>query len=440
MLPVITIVGRPNVGKSTLFNFLTKTRDALVVDVPGVTRDRQYGEGVVGDRPYLIVDTGGIEEPDDSSMAQLTDEQVSLAIEEADVIFFMVDAKVGLVSSDELIAERLRRFQKKVFLLVNKADRDQAEIVCSEFHRFGFSKPTAISSKQGRGIEAVVLEALADFPEAEMPSPEIEDSICIAVVGRPNVGKSTLINRMIGEERLIVFDRPGTTRDSIYVPFEHRDQRYTLIDTAGVRRPRKVTDTVEKFSMLKTFQSMKEAHVVIVVVDAQDSLGEQDMRLLGMVVTLGKALVIAFNKWDGMDDYDRDQFKNAVERRLQFVDYARRYQISALHGTGVGKLYRAINEAYTSTMKKISTSQLTRALMKAAEVHQPPLVKGRRVKLRYAHIGSQDPLIIVIHGKQTASLPGSYQRYLSNYFRKTFNLLGIPVLVKLKSDENPYTS
>jgi len=439
MLPVITIVGRPNVGKSTLFNHLTNTRDALVVDVPGVTRDRQYGEGVVGDRPYLIVDTGGIEEPDDPTMARLTDEQVMLAIDEADVILFMVDAKAGLVASDEVIAERLRRFQKKVILLVNKADRESAAIVCSEFHAMGFSEPHAVSAKSGRGIEAVVLEALTGLPKNEAPEPEdIEDSIRIAVVGRPNVGKSTLINRMLGEDRLVVLDRPGTTRDSIYVPFVHRDQRYTLIDTAGVRRRRKITDTVEKFSMIKTLQAMKAAHVVIIVVDAQDSLGEQDMRLLGMVVDMGKALVLAFNKWDGMDDYDKSQFKDAVDRKLLFVDYARRYFISALHGTGVGKLYHAIDEAYTSTTKEISTSQLTNALEKAVQSHQPPLVKGRRVKMRYAHIGSHDPLMIVVHGKQTASLPGSYQRYLSNFFRKTFKLLGIPVLVKLKSDENPY--
>lgn len=439
MLPVITIVGRPNVGKSTLFNHLTNTRDALVVDVPGVTRDRQYGEGVVGDRPYLVVDTGGIEEPEDLTMAQLTDEQVFLAIEEADVIFFMVDAKAGLVSSDTAIAERLRRFQKKVILLVNKADRDQAAIVCSEFHSFGFSEPHAISAKQGRGIEPIVSEVLSHFPKSEARPPEIEDSIRIAVVGRPNVGKSTLINRMLGEERLVVCDQPGTTRDSIYVPFERRNQKYTLIDTAGVRRPRKITDIIEKFSMIKTLQAMKEAQVVIVLINAQEGLFEQDLRLLGMVIDMGKALVLAFNKWDGIDVYNRDQFKEAVERKLIFVDYARRYTISALHGTGVGKLYRAVNEGYASTMKEISTPQLTKALEKAVESHQPPLVRGRRVRLHYAHIGGHDPLQIVIHGKQTDALPGSYRRYLANYFRKTFDLKGIPALVKFKSDENPYT-
>ena len=437
MLPVITIVGRPNVGKSTLFNLLTQSRDALVVDVPGVTRDRQYGEGKLGGRPYFVVDTGGIEESDDPEMAKLTDEQVLMAVEEADVIFFMVDAKAGLVPSDEIIAERLRRYQKKVVVLVNKVDRDSAAVVCSEFHGLGFAEPVAIAAKQGRGVEALIQETLSSFPDIEV-TPQMEEGIRIAVVGRPNVGKSTLINRMIGEDRLVVFDRPGTTRDTIKVSHEHRDKKYVLMDTAGVRRRRKITDTVEKFSMIKTMQAMKVAQVVVVVVNAQEGLSEQDRRLLGIVNELGKALVIAFNKWDGMDEYDREQFKEAVERKLLFVDYARRYTISALHGTGVGKLYHAIDEAYESIMKEIATPLLTKALEKAVETHQPPLVKGRRVKLRYAHIGGHDPLVIVVHGKQTMSLPGSYKSYLSNYFRKAFDLRSIPVLIKFKNDENPY--
>lgn len=436
MLPVIAIVGRPNVGKSTLFNLLTQSRDALVVDVPGVTRDRQYGEGKLGGRPYFVVDTGGIAEPDDPEMAKVTDDQVWAAIDEADVLFFMVDAKAGLVPSDEVIAERLRRYQKKIVLLVNKADRDSGALVCSEFHALGFGEPLAVSAKQGRGVAELIQATLSGFPEVAPPPKE--EGIRIAVVGRPNVGKSTLINRMLGEDRLVVFDRPGTTRDTIEVSHERREQKYILIDTAGIRRSRKITDTVERFSILKSMQAMKAAHVVIVVINAQEGLGEQDMRLLGMVAALGKALVIAFNKWDGMDEYARDRFKEAVERKLQFVDYSRRYTISALHGTGVGKLYHAIHEAYESAVKEISTSQLTTALEKAIGSHQPPLVKGRRIKLRYAHIGGHDPLMIVIHGKQTTSLPGSYKTYLSNFFRKSFDLKGIPVLVKFKNDENPY--
>lgn len=437
MLPVISIVGRPNVGKSTLFNLLTQSRDALVVDVPGVTRDRQYGEGKLGGRPYLVVDTGGIEEPDDPDMSRLTDDQVVMAIEEASVVFFVVDAKVGLVPSDEIIAERLRRYQKKVFLLVNKADRDASAIVCSEFHGLGFGEPIAISAKQGRGVEALVSDALSEFPEID-PIEQLEEGIRIAVVGRPNVGKSTLINRMLGEDRMVVFDRPGTTRDTVSASLEHRNQRYVLVDTAGVRRRSKITDIVEKFSMIKTMQAMKLAQVVIVVVNAQEGLGEQDLRLIGIVAELGKALVIAFNKWDGMTEDQREQVKSEIERKLLFVDYARRYTISALHGTGVGKLYRAINEAYESSYKEISTALLTQVLEKALHTHQPPLVKGRRIKLRYAHIGGHDPLMIVIHGKQTTSLPGSYKTYLSNFFRKSFDLKGIPVLVKFKNDDNPY--
>lgn len=321
---------------------------------------------------------------------------------------------------------------------MNKADRDSAALVCSEFHEFGFSEPQAVSAKQGRGVEPIVSEVLSHFPKMEARPSEIENTIRIAVVGRPNVGKSTLINRMLGEERLVVFDQPGTTRDSIYVPFVHRDQKYTLIDTAGVRRSRKITDVVERFSMIKTVQAMKEAQVVIVVVNARENLSDQDLKLIGMVLDMGKALVLAFNKWDDMDEYDREQFKDAVDRKLIFVDYARRYTISALHGTGVGKLYPAVNEAYASSIKQISTAQLTNALNKALATHQPPLVKGRRIRLRYAHIGGHDPLEIVIHGKQTDALPGSYRRYLSKYFRKTFDLPGIPVLIKFKSDNNPY--
>jgi GTPase len=438
MLPVIAIVGRPNVGKSTLFNLLTQSRDALVVDVPGVTRDRQYGQGKLGGRPYFVIDTGGIEEPDDPDMDELTDAQVFMAIEEADVIYFMVDAKAGLVSSDQLIVERLRRCKKNIVLLVNKSDRESAAVVCGDFYQLGLGEPVAISAKSSRGVADLVIKTLSDLPEALTEATQIPEGIRIAVVGRPNVGKSTLINRMLGEDRLVVFDRPGTTRDTIAVTHEHRDQQYVLVDTAGVRRSRKITDIVERFSMIKTLQAMRTAQVVIVVVSSQDGLGEQDLRLLGMVAELGKSLVIAFNKWDGMDEYARDQFKDSVERKLLFVDYARRYTISALHGSGVGQLYHAINEAYESTMREISTPELTKSLEKAVATHQPPLVKGRRIKLRYAHVGSQDPLLVIVHGKQVASLPGSYQRYLSNYFRKAFDLKGIPVLVKLKSDDNPY--
>lgn len=440
MLPVIAIIGRPNVGKSTLFNCLTESRDALVVDVPGVTRDRQYGEGVLAGRAFAVIDTGGVETSDHHDMGKLIDDQVAFALEEADIIYFMVDAKLGLIAADEIIASRLRVYSKKIYLLVNKVDRESAELVCADFYSLGFGDPIAISAKQGRGIRPLIQETLSDFPDSpsDVEVSAEEGSIHIAVVGRPNVGKSTLINRMLGEDRLIVCDYPGTTRDSIEVPIEYRQKKYVLVDTAGVRRSHKVTDTVEKFSVIKTLQAMRRAHVVIIVVDAQDVLGEQDMRLIGLVAELGKGLVIAFNKWDGMDEYDRQQFKAAVERKLVFVEYARRYTISALHGTGVGKLYHAIQEAYTATMKVVPTTQLTKTLEMATRQHQPPVVRGRRIRLRYAHMGGNDPFEIIVHGKQTAALPGSYQRYLSNFFRKQFDLHGIPVLIKLKSDKNPY--
>lgn len=439
MLPVFVIIGRPNVGKSTLFNYLTKTRDALVVDMPGVTRDRQYGEGRVGDRDYIIVDTGGIAEPDDPEMSAMTDEQVEQAIREADRLLFVVDAKDGLTAADQAIAARMRReHQDKVTLLVNKVDRSEATIACSEFYELGLGEPVPITATQGRGINDMIQHLLNDFPMIDKVEGAKDASIKVAVVGRPNVGKSTLINRILGEDRVVVFDRPGTTRDSIEVPFERDGVRYTLIDTAGVRRKAKVTDALEKFSMIKTLQAIEAAHVVVVVFNAQEGVLDQDLRMISIAAESGKALILAMNKWDGMDDYDREQFKVNFEKKVNFVDYARRYFMSALHGTGVGKLYFAIDEAYESTTREISTAMVTKALDDAQRAHQPPLVKGRRVKLRYAHIGSHNPLIVVIHGKQTAALPGSYQKYLSNFLRKRFELVGVPVIIKLKSDENPY--
>ncbi len=436
MLPVIALVGRPNVGKSTLFNRLTQSRDALVVDIPGVTRDRQYGDGQWDGCAYFVIDTGGMEESDDPDISELIEAQVESAMDEADIIFFIVDAKVGLATSDTIIAKRLRRYQhKKIVLLVNKADRDAAVMVCSEFYNLGFGQPLAVSAQQGRGIDIVMKNVLASLPKIEAVT---QTGIRIAVVGRPNVGKSTLINRMIGEDRLIVFDRGGTTRDTITVAHQHDNKQYLLIDTAGMRRRRKITETVEKFSVIKTLQAIKAAEVVILVMNAQEGLSDQDLRLLSTVSALGKALVIAFNQWDGMDQEGREQFKQQIARQLSFVDYARRYTISALHGTGVGKLYHAIDEAYESAYKTITTAQLTAALQKAVEKHQPPLVKGRRIKLRYAHMGSHNPFIVVIHGKQVNALPGSYKTYLSHYFRRAFDLQGIPVLIQFNNDKNPY--
>lgn len=437
MLPIITIVGRPNVGKSTLFNWLTRTRAALVADMPGVTRDRQYGRGVVGDRPYIVVDTGGIEEQDDPVMAQFTAQQVEQAIDESHLIFFMVDGAQGRVPADEAIAHRLREYRDKVIVLVNKTDHRDPDVVCADFFALGFGQPWPIAAKRGQGIKQAMASILP-----RLPAPEAEEAsapgIKIAIVGRPNVGKSTLTNCILGEDRVIVCDRPGTTRDSIYIPYERHGKQYVLIDTAGVRRQAKITESIEKLSILKTIQAMEDAHVVVMVLNARENISEQDMRVLSMVVELGKGLVLAINKWDGMDETDRDHVRSEIDRRLPFVNFARRYYISALHGSGVGMLYRAIDEAYECASRDISTSQLTRVLEKAVQDHQPPLVQGRRVRLRYAHLGGHHPMVIVIHGKQTKALPLSYQKYLGNYFRRAFQLVGIPVLMRFKSDRNPY--
>ncbi len=437
MLPVVTIIGRPNVGKSTLFNCLTQTRNALVADFPGVTRDRQYGRGVLGGRPYLVVDTGGIVAATNEDIAPQVEKQVQQAIDEADRILFLVDAQTSVTAADMMIAEQLRRYQEKVVLVVNKIDRLDADVVTGEFYRLGFGVPHAIAARNGRGVESFIQTLLQPFPIPETVPAE-EAGICIAIMGRPNVGKSTLINRILGEERVIVCDEPGTTRDSIFIPFEHRGQRYTLIDTAGMRRRAKIEDFIEKFSVVKSLQALETAHVVVMVFDAHDGLTDQDMRLLGLIIESGRGLVLAFNKWDGMSEYERERVKQAIDRRLDFVNFARRYLISALHGTGVGDLYRAIDEAYASSTQDLPTPLLTQVLEQAIFDHQPPLVSGRRIRLRYAHLGGHHPLVIVVHGKQIESLPDSYRRYLANYFRKSFNLMGVPVRVQLVNDKNPY--
>jgi GTPase len=439
MLPVIALVGRPNVGKSTLFNMLTKTRDALVADQPGLTRDRQYGAGRVGEKPFIVVDTGGIAEVHDQQMDNLTDLQVAQAIDEADHVFFLVDAKAGLTTADEAVAKRLRLMKKSVTLVVNKADRIEATIAASEFYALGLGEPAVIAATHNRGIAALVETTLEKFePEDAELSEDDRHRVHIAIIGRPNVGKSTLVNRMLGEDRVVVCDRPGTTRDSVYIPFDRRDQKYMLIDTAGVRRRAKVTDMVEKFSVIKTLQAIEKAHVVLMIIDARDGIGDQDLRMIGWVMDAGKGLAIAFNKWDGMDEYDRNAVKEELDRKCQFIDYARRYFISALHGTGVGKLYFAIDEAYASANHEIPTAQLTKVLDQATRDHQPPMLGGRRIKMRYAHIGGHHPLTIILHGKQLDRMPGSYARYLSNYFRKSFKLMGVPVMLRFRTDDNPF--
>ncbi len=436
MLPVIALVGRPNVGKSTLFNRLTRSRDALVADQPGLTRDRKYGIGRLGDRPYLVVDTGGISGEADGVEA-LMDRQVRLAIEEADHILFLVDAREGLTGGDEQIAAELRRTGKPVTLVVNKSESLDRELAAAEFHALGLGEPVPVSAAHGRGVKPLVNEVLETLPPAE-EVPEEEKGVQIAVVGRPNVGKSTLINRLLGEERLVAYDQPGTTRDSVQVPFEHQGKRYTLIDTAGVRRRARVSEAIEKFSVIKALQAMEQANVVLLVLDAHEGVTEQDANLAGHVLESGRALVVVVNKWDGLDPDQRERVKAELERRLPFLSFAEVRFVSALHGTGVGHLMEAVDRAWRSATADLKTAELTRVLEQAVQEHQPPLVRGRRIKLRYAHQGGRNPPVIVIHGNQTESVPAAYRRYLVNRFREAFDLWGTPVRIEFRTAENPY--
>ncbi len=436
-LPVIAIVGRPNVGKSTLFNFLTRTRDALVADVPGLTRDRQYGFGKVGPRDYLIVDTGGLS-GEKEGVAALMARQTQVALGEADVVLFMVDSRDGLMPGDDDVAGMLRRLDKPLHLVVNKTEGLQPDVAGAEFHSLGLGDPLTISSAHGHNINALMELVLGDCPETESDLDSLYPGIRVAVVGRPNVGKSTLINRLLGEERLVTFDKPGTTRDSVFVPFSKDGQDYTLIDTAGVRRRARVSDMIEKFSVIKTLKAIDDAHVVIALVDAREGVTDQDAGLLGHVVARGRALVLAVNKWDGLTEDQKQNTRRSIELRLPFVDFASLQFISALHGTGVGGLLGEVKKAYSAAMRELATPALTDCLEDAVSRHSHPLVGGRRIKLRYAHQGGKNPPIIVIHGNQTDKVKTSYRRYLINHFRKTFHLQGTPIRIEFRSGKNPY--
>lgn len=437
MKPVIALVGRPNVGKSTLFNQLTKSRDALVADLPGLTRDRKYGDARIEDKSFIVIDTGGIGEGEQGIDAYMA-EQSRLAIHEADIVLFLLDARVGLTPADEGIARELRVLNKRVHLVVNKIDGIHEEAALADFFRLGMGEPFGIAASHGRGITSMMLDVLADCPPDEEVAEDPEQGVKIAIVGRPNVGKSTLVNRLLGEERVVVYDMPGTTRDSIYIPYERRGKRFTLIDTAGVRRRGRIDETVEKFSVIKTLQAIKDAHVVVLVLDAREGIVDQDLHLLGFVLQSGRSLVIAINKWDGMDDYDRKQVKESIDRRLDFIPWARVHLISAKHGTGVGDLYPSIEKAHASATIRVATSRLTQILQDAVETHQPPLVSGRRIKLRYAHLGGQNPPVIVIHGNQTESVPNAYKRYLENIYRKVLRIEGTPIAIEFKTGDNPF--
>lgn len=442
-IPIIAIVGRPNVGKSTLFNRLTRSRDALVADYAGLTRDRKYGRALLSGHPFLLIDTGGLSGGEvgiDAAMAQ----QSKAAIEEADAVVFMVDATSGVAASDQTVADILRRIDKPVWLAANKIDGQNTDIALSDFYGLGFGEPQAIAASHGRGVSALSDQLLAYFGLLDVDPVDVNDQrqeapgIRIGVVGRPNVGKSTLVNRMLGEDRVVVFDLPGTTRDSIYIPYERHQETYTLIDTAGVRRRGRVSETVEKFSIVKTLQAIEDSHVVVLVVDAQEGLVEQDLHLMGTIIDAGRALVVAVNKWDHLDPDVREKIRQTLRRRLSFIPWAKIHYISALHGTGVGDLYGSIKEGYEAATTKFSTNVLTRILEDAVEDHQPPLVRGRRIKLRYAHQGGMNPPRIIIHGNQTKDVPESYRRYLENIYRRVLNITGSPVKIEFKSGENPF--
>lgn len=440
MLPVVALVGRPNVGKSTLFNALTRTRDALVADLPGVTRDRHYGVCRLGARPFVLVDTGGLS-GERIDIDQLTERQVQFAIDEAAVCVLLVDARDGLLPQDRAILDRLRRTGKPVVLAVNKTDGLDAQAALAEFATLGVAASFAIAASHGRGVDAVLASFTALLPvddDAEVAEDSKTTGTRVAIIGRPNVGKSTLVNRLLGEERVVVSDIAGTTRDSIHVPLERDGKHYTLIDTAGVRRRGKVEDALEKFSVIKTLQSIAAADVAAVMLDAGEGVTDQDLALIGQVLDAGRALVIVANKWDGLEQYDRERCKAGLERKLNFVPWARIVFLSARHGSGLRELMRSIDRAGIAAARQLGTSDLTRSLEKAVAAHQPPLVRGHSPKLRFAHPGGDHPPTIVIHGTRTKHIADSYRRYLENFFRTRYKLEGTPIRIEFREGENPY--
>lgn len=436
--PVVALIGRPNVGKSTLFNQLTKSRNALVADLSGLTRDRQYGDVNFEDTSFIVIDTGGIGEADDGrgDIDDYMSAQSHTAMHEADILVLVTDARAGMIGADKAIAHFLRTLGKPIYLVVNKTDGVN-EAALAEFYALGLGDIHPMAASHGRGVISF-LEALTKDMPKDVPDDTNPDALKLAIIGRPNVGKSTLVNRLLGEERVVVFDMPGTTRDSIYIPFSCEGRDYVLIDTAGVRRRGRIDEKVEKFSVVKTLQAIKDAHVVVVVVDAQEGIVDQDLHMLGFALEAGRAIVIAINKWDNLSDAQKQAVKEEMDRRFHFVPYIKTHLISALYGNGVGNLYPSIHKAYAAAMLKVSTARLTQILQDAVLAHPPPMVAGRRIKLRYAHMGGQNPPVVIVHGNQTGSLPNSYKRYLENVYRNLYQLEGTPLKVEFKLNKNPY--
>ncbi len=435
MLPVLALVGRPNVGKSTLFNRLTRSRDALVDDQPGVTRDRLYGRGRIGIKPYLVVDTGGIEaEP--GKFSSIVKQQVDLVIEEAEVVLFIVDANEGVVPHDKEIAMQLRLSGREIYLLVNKSEGVSSSVVTAEFQELALGPPLAISAKRGDGIDGLITEVLKDYSGVEPESDD--DTPRIAIVGRPNVGKSTLTNKLVGEHRVIVSDMPGTTRDSVRIPVVIDGQKYLLIDTAGVRKKSKVDAVIEKFSVIKTLQAIESCHVVLLVVDASTEISAQDATIAGMVNEFGRSMVVIVNKWDGLDNRHRSRVKKEIANKLSFLPNPELIFISALHGSNIVEVMPAARRAYDSAMITIATSSLNRTLESALTQTPPPMHNQRPVRLKFTHQAGKNPPVIVIHGNQVNSIPVSYRKYLARYFARAYNLVGTPVQIIPRVSENPF--